>query len=80
MIFFLIAKKLIIKCSAECNKRGVYTGSAGESEKNLALYYKKNADGIRLLYPKTAEIYDLISESYFSHAKSEREDAENGVF
>lgn len=64
--------------TAEFNKRGVYTGSAGESEKNLALYYKKNADGIRLLYPKTAEIYDLISESYFLDAKSEREDAENG--
>lgn len=64
--------------TAELNKRGVHTVDAGEGEKKLALYYQNNANGIRIEYPKTAEIYDMLSRCYFAEAKQERERAENG--
>lgn len=63
---------------AEFNKRGVHTVSDGESEKQLALSYKDNANKIRIKHPKTARIYDLISKNYFSDSVRERERAENG--
>lgn len=65
---------------AEFNKRGVHTVDAGESEKALALHYQENAEAIRVEYPKTAEIYELISKGYFTDAKAERERAENGIW
>lgn len=65
---------------AEFNKRGVYTCSAGEGEKQLALSYKENADKVRVKYPKTAKIYDLISKRYLADAERERERAENGIW
>lgn len=66
--------------AAEFNKRGMHIVDAGEGEKTLALRYQENADSIRVEYPKTAEIYDLISKGYFADAKAERERAENGIW
>ncbi|MDD4494777.1 MAG: hypothetical protein PHV32_10630, partial [Eubacteriales bacterium] len=60
------------------NKRGVHTCDAGESENELAIRNKENANKIRIKYPKTAEIYDKISHSYSVEAKAEREREENG--
>jgi len=64
--------------SSEINKRGVHTSDAGESEKQLALRYKENADSIRISSPKTAEIFDVLSNHYLAESKAERERAENG--
>ena len=63
---------------AEFNKRGVYTCDDGETEKQLSLRYKENADSIRINYPKTAEIFDMLSSQYLADSKAERERAENG--
>lgn len=65
---------------AEFNKRGVYTFDAGEGEKRLAELSKENANKIRIKFPKTATLYDIISRNYFKQAKMERERAENGDY
>lgn len=51
----------------------------GDSEKKLAEKYKINADEIRVKYPKSAEIFDEISQRYFEEAEHERARAENGI-
>lgn len=63
--------------TAMFNKRGVFSPTAGRAERELAEEYKKNANKLRLMTPKTAAIYDCLSEMYFSEAEREREDAEN---
>lgn len=64
--------------TSEFNKRGVYTSDAGESEKQLSIRYKENADNIRINFPKTAGIFDVLSNRYLVDSKAERERAENG--
>lgn len=62
---------------AEKNKRGVYSRSAGKTEKELAMKYKENADEIRILYPETAKIYDDLYNSYKYQSINERRQAED---
>lgn len=63
--------------TAEENKRGVYSPNAGKAELEMSRQYKDNADKIRGRYPKTASIYDLLSDSYKSQSISERKRAED---
>ncbi|MCI9258717.1 MAG: trypsin-like peptidase domain-containing protein [Romboutsia sp.] len=63
--------------SAECNKRGVYSPDAGRTEKEMALRYKENADGVRTVYPETAKIYDSLYERYYYQSEAERRRAED---
>lgn len=63
--------------SAECNKRGVYSPDAGRTEKEMALRYKENADGVRTIYPETAKIYYSLYESYYYQSEAERRRAED---
>lgn len=56
-------------------KRGVYTPNQGKSEMKLSNDFKDNADGIRLLSPNTAEIYDNLSKSYKAESEREKERA-----
>ena len=63
--------------SAECNKRGIYSPDAGRTEKDMALKYKENADGVRTIYPETAKIYDSLYESYYYQSEAERRRAED---
>lgn len=58
------------------NKRGIYSPTAGKAEHELAMGYKRNADGLRIRYPKTAEIYDALYRNYQYEADAEREEAE----
>lgn len=58
------------------NQRGVFSPTGGVAERELAKKYKKNADAVRVCYPKVANIYDRLSESYLYDADSERECAE----
>lgn len=63
--------------TAEENKRGVYSPDAGKTELEMSRHYKDNANKIRGRYPKTASIYDLLSDSYKSQSISERKRAED---
>jgi len=62
--------------TAVFNSRGIYSSSGGNEERRLALMYKENADGIRILYPVTAKIYDDLYERYIYEADLERESDE----
>lgn len=62
---------------AEHNKRGVYSPDAGKTEKEMALRYKENADGIRIVYSESAKIYDNLCKSYNNESKAERRRAED---
>jgi hypothetical protein len=62
---------------AEENKRGVYSPDAGKTELEMSRHYKDNANKIRNRYPKTASIYDLLSDIYKSQSISERKRAED---
>lgn len=62
------------------NKRGMFSPTAGRAERELAEEYKNNANRLRLMTPKTAAIYDCLSEMYFSEAEREREEAENAEY
>jgi V8-like Glu-specific endopeptidase len=62
----------------ECNKRGVYTPNAGIEEKEKALQYKEKAEGIRILYPESAKIYDELYKCYQQKSEVERRAAEDG--
>ena len=55
------------------NQRGVFSPTGGVAERELAKKYKKNADAVRVRYPKVASIYDRLSERYLYDADSERE-------
>ena len=61
------------------NRRGVFTPTAGRKEKEISQHFKENADAIKVLWPKTAEIYYGISDSYINMSRYEREQAENEV-
>ena len=62
---------------AEENKRGVYTPNAGKTEMEMSKKYKINAEALRDNYPKTAQIFDALSESYRFQAERERKSAED---
>lgn len=61
----------------EESKRGVYTVDAGKPELEISDRYRKNAEGIREKYPKTAEIYYALSDAYKRQADYERRCAED---
>ncbi len=60
---FIIAKE---------KQRGFYYASSGINEERIAEDYKRQADGLQLLYPRTASILLRLSDVYFEEAKSER--------
>jgi len=62
---------------AEHNKRGVHSPDAGKTEKEMALRYKENADGIRIVYSESAKIYDNLCKSYYQESEAERRRAED---
>lgn len=62
---------------AEENKRGVHTVDAGKSEMKLHQRYKDNAEWLQCKYPRTAEIYFSLSDSYKQQADWERRRAED---
>ena len=62
---------------AENNKRGIYSVDEGRTTKELALRYKENADGIRILYPESAKIYDNLYDDFYYQSEAERRHAED---
>lgn len=62
------------------NERGVHSPTAGRAERELAAEYKNTANHLRVKYPKTAEIYDMMYMQYKREADSERESAEYADF
>lgn len=62
----------------ESNKRGTFSPDAGRGEMEIALRYKKNADGLRIRYPECAKIYDKLYRDYMAESKAERRHAEDG--
>ena len=68
---FVIGKK---------NQRGVHTVSAGTEEERIAEDYKRQADGLQLLYPHTAAILLRLSDEYRAESKAERARELKGYF
>lgn len=62
------------------NQRGVYNPSAGQEEKIMAQGFERNANHLRIRYPRTARIYDNLALKYRQYSKDEREEAENGYY
>lgn len=61
------------------NKRGCYTtAKEGKEEEELAEINKNNAEGIKLISPKTADIYFSISNIYRRESQQLREKAVYG--
>ena len=60
------------------NRRGVFSPSAGKEEMSMAEEFKNNAEYLESLYPKTANIFYKLFESYNHESKRERMDAEIG--
>ena len=58
------------------NQRNCYVITDGSSDLALADKYKKEADFLRIIYPKTAEIYKDLSDSYEESGKEIRKFAE----
>lgn len=54
------------------NQRGVYWGTGGLAEKEIADKYKSNADALRIMYPQTAAVLDKLSESYRAESRYEQ--------
>lgn len=61
----------------EFNKRGLYSSSAGNQERDLAKKYEKNAQALQEAYPHTAQIYFNLSNSYKKESRTERKLAED---
>lgn len=62
---------------AENNKRGVHSLDAGKTEKEMALKYKENADGIRIIYSESAKISDDLYKDFSYQSEAERRRAED---
>ena len=62
------------------NKRGVFSPTAGKEEKDIAEGYKENAEFLCIKYPKTADVFFKMSQSYEYDSELERRRAENGYF
>lgn len=54
------------------NQRGVHTVTAGAQEKAIAVKYRKDADAIRMDYPRTAAILDEFADSYLQESINEQ--------
>lgn len=61
----------------EENKRGVHTVDAGRGERKLYEKYRINAEALQYKYPRTAEIYFTLSDSYENQAEWERTRSED---
>lgn len=61
----------------EFNKRGFYSSSAGNQERDLAKQYEQNAQALQEEYPYTAQIYFNLSNSYKKESRTERKLAED---
>lgn len=61
----------------EYNKRGLYSSSAGNQERDLAKQYEQNAQALQEAYPHTAQIYFNLSNSYKKESRTERKLAED---
>ena len=62
------------------NKREIFSPSAGRAEKDIAEGYKDNAEFLSIKYPKTADVFFKMSQSYVYDSDLERRRAENGYF
>ena len=62
---------------AENNKRGVYSVDEGKTTKEIAFRYNEHADGIRILYPESAKIYDYLYKDFYYQSEAERRRAED---
>ncbi|MDU5460106.1 hypothetical protein [Anaerococcus vaginalis] len=60
------------------NRRGIYIFSGGKEEIEIANNFKRNAQYLESLYPKTAQIYYDLYERYKYESIQERLDAEIG--
>ncbi|MDU1028769.1 MAG: hypothetical protein E7A50_04675 [Clostridiales bacterium] len=65
---------------AVSSRRGLSSPSAGKEELKIANEFKKNAEYLESLYPKTATIFYNLFEHYKRESKIERLDAENGWY
>lgn len=59
------------------NRRGVVHMTNGDSDFALAEKYRKEADFLKCIYPKTAKIFERLSNTYENSGKEIRNDAEN---
>lgn len=59
------------------NMRGIFSPTAGKEEMEISRKYKENAEAIRRSSPKTASIYDYLSNDYRYEAEYAREYAED---
>lgn len=57
-----------------------HSPSAGRAEKDIAEGYKDNAEFLSIKYPKTADVFFKMSQSYVYDSDLERRRAENGYF
>lgn len=62
------------------NVREIFSPSAGRAEKDIAEGYKDNAEFLSIKYPKTADVFFKMSQSYVYDSDLERRRAENGYF
>ena len=62
------------------NRRGVFSPSAGKAELRMAEEFKENAQYLEPYYPKTANIFYRLYETYKKESERERMDAENGWY
>lgn len=72
------AKMISSYQTAVFNRRGIFSPSAGKEELKMAEEFKENAEYLEPNYPKTAQIFYGLFESYKCESKQERMDAENG--
>lgn len=63
--------------TATYNKRGVFTVTGGDGERQLAERYRRNAEYLNLKWPQTAQIYYGLCQIYLHEAESERSEAEH---
>lgn len=62
------------------NERGIYTPNGGKAERNLGEKYKKIGKSLEIRYPKTARIFNILSEHYFDESNRERKIAESDIY
>ena len=55
----------------------MYSVDEGKTTKEIAFRYKENADGIRILYPESAKIYDDLYKDFYYQSEAERRRAED---
>lgn len=60
--------------------RGIYTGTGGRDEFNLAQKYAELSKKFKIHYPKTSKIFNIVSKNYMNESEHERQLAENEIF